>query len=68
MMAASAGEGAAFSISFSSLTAVDLDDSQQCRLYGSTALSILLRLPMRRNSAISTAITGVDNQQTCRPG
>ncbi len=61
MMAASAAEDTAFSISFSSSTAVDLEDSQQCRLKGSTALSILFRLPIRRNSGSSTATLAVDS-------
>ncbi len=57
MITASAGEAAVLSISFSSPTAEeDLDDSQ-CRLKGSTALSMRFTLPIRRKS--------VRTQQAC---
>lgn len=68
MIAASAGDAAALSISFSSPTADDLDDSQQCRLYGSTALSILFTLPIRRKSARAQhASTGAMRRRAAQP-
>ena len=50
MIAASAGEAAVFSISFSSPTAEEHLDDSQCKLKGSTALSMRFTLPIRRKS------------------
>ena len=50
MIAASASEAAVLSISFSSATAEEDLDESQCKLNGSTALSIRFTLPMRMKS------------------